>query len=60
LKDRFAGNTDGSCKISLGKSPAKVGGWEVGGGAGDGFDGFVQKGNYSTYIYLYYQFKWGT
>ena len=49
----------GSCKISLGKSPAKVGGWEVGGGAGDGFDGFVQKGDYSTYIYLY-QFKWGT
>ena len=42
----------GSCKISLGKSPAKVGGWEVGGGAGDGFDGFVQKGDYSTYMYL--------
>ena len=49
----------GSCKTSLGKSPAKVGGWEVGGGAGDGFDGFVRKGDYSTYIYLY-QFKWGT
>ena len=42
-----------SCKISLAKSPAKVGGWEVGGWAGDGFDGFVQKGDYNTYIYTY-------